>query len=393
MATARTDIERRSARVLVIDDVQEQADGLVLDLQEQNAGGCYKTCPITDQLQQVREFSPDSIVLDLYQGPAVDQDPQGMATYNEIWQHSFVPILVFTAGAPDPVLSSAKGHPLVGYVSKNQAGANRAAAEWAIRMAPIGQGLKEMRSLLVENVSQATQASIQFTLPLVWDTSKDNDVNLGVIRDAARRRLASVVRYHIGDQRGHIQAWEQYVVPAAAPQLRMGDIIRRATGSINDIDAYRVILTPSCDMVPSRLRVNQVLAAKCVSVSEYTSKLSLSQNAAKAIEKLKSHLSEPQFAGLVPMPGLREVLPIMAISLRNTVLLDVAALPMRGVESSDKEFVLVASLDSPYREWLAWAHLQIACRPGLPVRDDDAWAREIVESLPHDEPGNVAEGG
>ena len=48
---------------------------------------------------------------------------------------------------------------------------------------------------------------------------------------------------------------------------------------------------------------------------------------------------------------------------------------------SHKPFRRVASLDSPFRELIAWAYLQTACRPGLPDRDFDSWRDEIIENL------------
>ncbi len=38
----------------------------------------------------------------------------------------------------------------------------------------------------------------------------------------------------------------------------------------------------------------------------------------------------------------------------------------------------VVSLDSPFREQIMWAHMQISCRPGVPDRDTFNWASDIL---------------
>jgi hypothetical protein len=41
----------------------------------------------------------------------------------------------------------------------------------------------------------------------------------------------------------------------------------------------------------------------------------------------------------------------------------------------------VASVDSPFREQIAWAFVQIAGRPALPDRDLESWVQEIREQI------------
>ena len=38
----------------------------------------------------------------------------------------------------------------------------------------------------------------------------------------------------------------------------------------------------------------------------------------------------------------------------------------------------IASLDSPFREFVGWAYLQISCRPGVPPRDNST----AIEAAP-----------
>ena len=53
-----------------------------------------------------------------------------------------------------------------------------------------------------------------------------------------------------------------------------------------------------------------------------------------------------------------------------------------------KEFTAIASIDSPFRELVSWTYLQIACRPGLPERDLDTWATEIIRTVQNADASN-----
>ncbi|MYK60628.1 MAG: hypothetical protein F4034_01405 [Chloroflexi bacterium] len=65
----------------------------------------------------------------------------------------------------------------------------------------------------------------------------------------------------------------------------------------------------------------------------------------------------------------------MAADLRDLELIPVGAIGVEG-----EEFLRVASVDSPFRELISWAYLQVAGRPGLPQRDLDGWIHDIIEA-------------
>ncbi len=99
------------------------------------------------------------------------------------------------------------------------------------------------------------------------------------------------------------------------------------------------------------------------------------------LSKLKERLpgtvlSHGYFEAVVPFPCLKGRIPTMAADLRSLEFL-----PLADIGSSGKAFLRIASIDSPFRELVSWAYLQIACRPGLPDRDYDAWCDEIVKQL------------
>jgi hypothetical protein len=47
-----------------------------------------------------------------------------------------------------------------------------------------------------------------------------------------------------------------------------------------------------------------------------------------------------------------------------------------------KEYVRIASVDSPFRELVSWAYMSDASRPGVPDCDFDKWRDEILATMP-----------
>ena len=81
---------------------------------------------------------------------------------------------------------------------------------------------------------------------------------------------------------------------------------------------------------------------------------------------------------IIPFPCLEGHIPTMVADLRDLELIDNQKV---GGRDSGRPFLRIASIDSPFRELVAWAYLQIACRPGLPDRDFNSWRDEIVEDV------------
>jgi hypothetical protein len=92
-------------------------------------------------------------------------------------------------------------------------------------------------------------------------------------------------------------------------------------------------------------------------------------------ENLKRSLSEPHQAGFVIFPECKGYLPLMALDLRALELIPIGEIGDNG--ETGKGYYRIASVDSPFREYIGWAFLQISCRPGIPPRD----MTELVASL------------
>lgn len=88
---------------------------------------------------------------------------------------------------------------------------------------------------------------------------------------------------------------------------------------------------------------------------------------------IKAVLTHGYYEGLIPFPCLKGRIPTMAAYMR-----DLEFIPVSDVGIVDMPFLRIASIDSPFRELVAWAYLNTACRPGLPDRDFDSWRDEIL---------------
>jgi len=142
-----------------------------------------------------------------------------------------------------------------------------------------------------------------------------------------------------------------------------------------------VVLTPSCDLVASgerKPKVDGVLVACCCSMRDGLDLTSLKNTGPSKLKKSLpgTVLTHGYFEAVIPFPCLKGRIPAMAADLRHLELI-----PLNDIGLSDKAFLRIASIDSPFRELVSWAYLQIACRPGLPDRDVILWCDEIVALL------------
>jgi hypothetical protein len=138
-----------------------------------------------------------------------------------------------------------------------------------------------------------------------------------------------------------------------------------------------LILTPSCDMAQNK--VSDVLCAKCNSKTEFHKFPTNTNPPKKQLERIASYLNEGYSRSLVALPHIPEILPYMTADLKDVYILpiDQIALDEKNI-TPQHNYCRVASVDSPFREQIVWAHLINSCRPGVPNRNTDLWARELM---------------
>ncbi len=315
-------------------------------------------------LQRLQNTRPDVLILDWFEGDPATGTPAGEAIWTAVWAQWFCPIVIYTAGHVDPFPE----HPFIRMVAKG-AMTEQTVMQHITSYSPHIDTLRGVSRDLASVVSQV----LRHLAPMLFVAEQDKQKRAEILTRAARRRIAAMIDdvTVVGGEPSH--AWEQYVFPVLTAHSVAGDIVRAIDSDATDPPSYRVIITPTCDMVPQGAagicKVTHVLAARCTDPRQYAVKgmgLAANTNATKVRERLPTALNETHQAGFVLLPECPGTLPMMAVNLRELELIPVASIkdqPGEGVS-----FIRVASLDSPFREQFVWAYLQIGCRPGLPPR-------------------------
>ena len=117
-----------------------------------------------------------------------------------------------------------------------------------------------------------------------------------------------------------------------------------------------------------------VPVARCCSVGSGRAETPKA-GARKLRERLPSLSNQGRFDRTLPFPESSGRIPTMIADLRDPEPVD-----LDEVARGDGEFERVASLDSPYREMVAWACVRAAARPGLPDRDTEFRAEENIRA-------------
>ncbi|MFC1462717.1 response regulator [Verrucomicrobiota bacterium] len=323
----------------------------------------------------IKKMAPDIIILDLLAGDAADPNIPGLKTYDWIWQERFCPLVIYSA-RPEAFTDERDSHPFVRVVQKGSKSVQQ--IKKAISgLQPHIEAVADTESYVRKELAFALRYVAPYAFE-VFPSPSAADKRKQVIVQAGRRRLAALM----DDLSRHgtvLASWEQYLCPPVSKHVCLGDVLRKAKGTKDDPTAFRVVLTPTCDMVKSdkrKAKVDNVLLARCCSVTTGVASTSLKNIGAK---KLKDKLTSPiltqgYFENAVPFPELSGRIPHMMANLH-----DVELVPLKNI-GEGRRLERVASVDSPFRELIAWAYIQLACRPGLPDRDINAWSNGIVDA-------------
>ena len=237
-----------------------------------------------------------------------------------------------------------------------------------------------------EHIQQSFALAMRDVAPDAFRFFDDAERRKDVILRAGRRRVAALMD-DLSARGDRLASWEQYLSPPIGPNIQLGDILMKADGEKNDPVSFRLVLTPSCDLVASdgrEQKVDNVLVARCCSMKDGLDRTSLK---GMKLSKLKDRLSgtvlsQGYIEAIVPFPCLNGQIPTMAADLR-----DLELIPFDEIDISNTAFLRIASIYSPFRELIACAFVHIACRPGVPDRDLDSWRDEII-AVVKDESGN-----
>ena len=355
-------------KLLFIDDEPDSLEPLKRHL-GQHLDFKEVTCDFPQARDRIAGYRPDIVILDLADA-ANPEDPQAEArdTLDLLWKGHFCPIVVYAAN-PD-LLEDHRDHPFVVRVQKGARSPQKVLAEIK-EFEPHITALKDAEKSVRRSFSEAMRDLAPVAL------GATGKVNADIIKRAGRRWLAALMDEPATDGKTPA-AWEQYLFPPVSKDILLGDVLKKKEADRMEPVAYRIVLTPSCDMVKSGERipkVREVLVAICCSMRQalkHTGRAGIGR--AKILKDLRNDMLTPGYMSpAIPFPQLNGRIPLMAANLRQLELIP--------FDELNDDYERIASIDSPFREMIAWAYLQTAGRPGLPERDTAKWAKEIADEM------------
>ena len=354
-------------RILFIEDEPGSIEPAIDRCKEGLENPGVDVCSFEDAEATLRMYRPDIVILDLLRGFPSEGDIAGNTTCSFIWDNQFCPIVVYSA---EPDWLDDAGHPFVKKVRKGS-GSEETVLAAVQEFVPHVQALQRTESEVRQRLSEA----LRQVAPLAFRTFDNGIRREEVIIRSGRRRVAAMMDEPPAGEAA-LASWECYLYPPVLPDILLADILQM-NDSNGDPESFRIVLTPSCDLVRSEGRtpnVQEVLVAKCCSMLEALAAIGMrgNRNADRIRERF---LSNGYAQSTIPFPALEGVIPTMAANLRDLELIPI------GNIGNEADFRRVASLDSPFRELVAWAYLQNAGRPGLPDRDLQSWAQEVIRVL------------
>ena len=363
--------------LLIIEDNRAIIDALTDEFKKAFKDDiAVEACNFREALTRVRNIRPDLMVLDRFEGVAEDA---ARPIWDYIWQTHFCPVIVYSAyEAADSDYE--RSHPFTAYEQK---GDGRQSIPRVIAHAKgfleHADGLRALRDEIDDRIA----SSLQLVSPLIWRESNTPDQRKELLRRVARRRLAASLDSPacLTDT---VIALEQFIYPPLEPSLLTGDVIK-TVGADNDATAFCLVLTPSCDLQTGEKRhpVSQVLVARCIEVNDLAllRLFSLDAEAKDLAEKLGRKLKGDHRQDLCVLPKLNDVWPCMIANLKELQLLSRASIALDQSSITEKTpYVRLASLDSPFRESLAWRYAQTTGRPGLPDLDQTVLEQDIIST-------------
>lgn len=365
-------------RVLIIDDNEISVKGIINHVKDKQWE--YKLVDFENATSEINTYNPDVVILDLKddaENNAAENGAAGDPIFHEITDNRFRPIIIFSAIAETFSLNIE--NPLVIPIPK---GDEEPVIELLEKWQPYVDSIKTMR----DEMNSALKASTEIIGEFLKMPTKPEDV---VIKYMLNKRATQHFDQAIAGE--NPPAWIQYEFPPMLPHLVVADILRVKSETFDSSkpgkpEEYAVILTPSCDL--ARIRSSQsILIARAEDKSKFDSNCILKKSEAldskegiSKVERMMKSLTVGYNSAKVAIPELPNKIPHMTVDLKNINLVSPSeiALNENAIDENTK-FIRIASVSSPFREQLVWAHMINSCRPGMPERDYEQWAQMILQ--------------
>lgn len=358
-------------KVLIVDDIEDSVKGIrdyceekEWEIEISDFEGAYK---------YLLEFDPDIIVLD-WKYDAEDSE-QGNDILNRIWSVCFRPTVIFSAIAETINIAEKTRHSnLIKIIPK---GDEQPVIEFLEETEKFVPSLAAYR----KDMGEALISSVNF-IDLLKNEPDIEEKAIGYV--LSKRTSEFFDKEFIGELS---PSWVQYICPPISESLCVCDIIRKKSqetdfSSAGQPEEYRIILTPSCDMNTENGRtpkVSHALCAYCYPKELFHGKQLAETPSKKNIDSVTSKLNAGHKDALVAIPGLVNTIPYMTVDMKKLELISLTCIALNvGQENETTQYIRVSSVSSPFREQIVWAYLQTSCRPGVPDRNSELWAKEIL---------------
>ena len=370
-------------RVLIVDDDSGLREVLASALLE--AGDWQVEQVGFDGVEQaLLRFRPDLVVLDLVEGAPQDGKTSGNAAYEAIWETWFCPVVVYSGYADTQEFEP---HAFVSNVTKGD-GTEAAVIASLRKFIPDAEMIRAVHRDFDARVRKALRDSVS-TIRRQTTSGGETVSNDPTVQRAVRRLVAADIDAGSADE-GKLHPWERLVVPPLGANLLTADLLKRNGADWTEERAFRLVLTPSCDLVRTgkrSARADQILVATCEPL-EQLGPITLPEGK-KLSPDLRDKVRPILTAGMVGqhlvIPRYRDHVPLMVANLKRLELLswDEVCVGSGGgdAQGQNAKFDRVASTDSPFREMVVWAYLLVTGRPGLPDFDVDTWLDEISDHV------------
>ena len=375
-------------RVLVIDDEEGVRTALKNALEE--PGATAKGGPEwevrTQGFEKVEDalirFRPDMVVLDLMEGQIINETDSGNHSFEQIRDTWFCPVVVYTGFADR---RGFKEHAQVSQVTKGSNSEVQVMAKLQ-EFVPVASMIRSVHQDFDGRIREALRDSVD---ALRSQIQRHDGFCAAVLSRAVRRQVAARVDLAASTTTA-LRAWERFLVPPLGSELLLADLLRRKQDAWTDPKAFCMVLTPSCDLVEGGDRtpnVKHVLVAWCEPLRKL-GKMELKAEkdlTLKQKKDLRSILTEGVSGERFVVPEFKGHVPLMAVNLKCLELVKWSRIDRlrdgNDKTSSEPDLLRVASIDSPFREAVAWAYLRVTGRPGMPDTNIDRWLDDISMHL------------
>lgn len=363
-------------RVLVVDDkaandISETIEGNKT-VQKPDSISCVMCENFAQAIELLKNERFDLVILDLKD----DEAPEGEVlagewVFAEIKKFRFVPVIFHTGFAYKVRdLSS----PYVKIVTRS---------EWRLLRETIKEVLDTKIPKLIRHIEEEQRKFMWESAEKIWAEDLDRSNPADLVYLLARRLSNSlsgdVVRSFFGvdgtegtPRSEMIHAVELYIYPPIAPHYLFGDIFQKKTAGKAE---YFVSLTPSCDHAQKKAEF--LLFARCSDLinSEEWKKVkgfidAENEPSKTSINELKELMKDNN-----PRPRLQDrykylpgtsFMPDLLVDLQSSLTIE-----HEKIASGEAGFERIASLDSPFAEYLQAKMIRYFGRVGTPSLDTD----------------------